>query len=130
MLKDLCLMAYLSVCRSDFRPPTTYYTSIPLVSERASNRLWDAARLREFRKRVDSGTCYLEEIDQVASSLLDGEIVELASDWLGNTVSYSLISIRRSRVHLSHFRSCKNYSRNARSVHEPLCWSVWLLTWP
>ena len=29
----------------------------------------------------------LEEVDQVASDFLDGEIVDLASDWLGNTVS-------------------------------------------
>ncbi|KAG8885976.1 hypothetical protein FRB97_008514 [Tulasnella sp. 331] len=75
---------------SEFRPPATYYTSIPLVSERATNRQWDAAKLREFRKRIDSGTCYVDEIDQVASSLMDGEIVELASDWLGNTVVQKL----------------------------------------
>lgn len=73
---------------TEFRPPATYYTSIPLVSERATNRQWDAAKLREFRKRIDSGTCYVEEIDQVAGSLMDGEIVELASDWLGNTVCF------------------------------------------
>jgi protein JSN1 len=28
-----------------------------------------------------------EEVDQVAADFLDGEIVDLASDWLGNTVS-------------------------------------------
>lgn len=28
----------------------------------------------------------VEEIDQVAADFLDGEIVDLASDWLGNTV--------------------------------------------
>jgi protein JSN1 len=27
-----------------------------------------------------------EEVDQVANDFLDGEIVDLASDWLGNTV--------------------------------------------
>lgn len=29
-----------------------------------------------------------EEIDQVAADFLDGEIVDLASDWLGNTVRF------------------------------------------
>jgi protein JSN1 len=31
----------------------------------------------------------VEEIDQVAADFLDGEIVDLASDWLGNTVCNS-----------------------------------------
>ena len=63
-----------------------YYTTIPLVSERQNNRRWDAAKLRELRKRLDSGTMTVDEIDQVAADFLDGEIVDLASDWLGNTV--------------------------------------------
>lgn len=64
-----------------------YYTTIPQVTERGNARQWDPTKLREFRKRIDSGTCSLEEVDQVAKSHMDGEIVELASDWLGNTVS-------------------------------------------
>ena len=64
-----------------------YYTTIPLVSERQHNRRWDASKLRELRKRLDSGTMTTEEVDQVAADFLDGEIVDLASDWLGNTVS-------------------------------------------
>lgn len=63
-----------------------YYTTIPLVSERPNNRRWDASKLRELRKRLDSGTMSMEETDQVAGDFLDGEIVDLASDWLGNTV--------------------------------------------
>lgn len=67
-----------------------YYSTIPLVAERAHNRRWDASKLRELRKRLDSGTCTVEEIDGVATDFLDGEIVDLASDWLGNTVSVPL----------------------------------------
>ena len=63
-----------------------YYTTIPLVSERQHNRRWDASKLRELRKRLDSGTMTTEEVDQVAADFMDGEIVDLASDWLGNTV--------------------------------------------
>ncbi|KAJ7582813.1 pumilio/RRM domain-containing protein [Mycena floridula] len=75
---------------ADFRPATTYYTAIPLVSERTHNRRWDAAKLRELRKRLDSGTMSVEEIDTTAGDFLDGEIVDLAADWLGNTVVQKL----------------------------------------
>ncbi|KAG9126372.1 hypothetical protein FRC07_003678 [Ceratobasidium sp. 392] len=75
---------------ADFRPPTMYYSTIPLVAERPHNRRWDASKLRELRKRLDSGTCGVEEIDAVAADFLDGEIVDLASDWLGNTVVQKL----------------------------------------
>ncbi|KAF9451210.1 hypothetical protein P691DRAFT_757490 [Macrolepiota fuliginosa MF-IS2] len=75
---------------AEFRPPTMYYTTIPLVSERPNNRRWDAAKLRELRKRLDSGSMGVEEIDQVTTDFMDGEIVDLASDWLGNTVVQKL----------------------------------------
>ncbi|KAI0340520.1 hypothetical protein BDW22DRAFT_1333919 [Trametopsis cervina] len=75
---------------ADFRPPTMYYTTIPLVSERPHNRRWDASKLRELRKRLDTSTITVEEIDSVAADFLDGEIVDLASDWLGNTVVQKL----------------------------------------
>lgn len=75
---------------ADFRPPTMYYTTIPLVAERQQNRRWDASKLRELRKRLDSGGMTGEEVDEVAKDFVDGEIVDLASDWLGNTVVQKL----------------------------------------
>ncbi|KAI0747952.1 hypothetical protein C8Q80DRAFT_1270408 [Daedaleopsis nitida] len=75
---------------TEFRPPTMYYTTIPLVSERPHNRRWDASKLRELRKRLDTSNITTEEIDNVAADFLDGEIVDLASDWLGNTVVQKL----------------------------------------
>ena len=36
---------------------------------------------------MDTSAISIEEIDSVAADFLDGEIVDLASDWLGNTVS-------------------------------------------
>ncbi|KAF9562144.1 hypothetical protein CPC08DRAFT_634350 [Agrocybe pediades] len=75
---------------SEFRPPTMYYTTIPLVSERPHNRRWDASKLRDLRKRLDSGTMSVDDVDQVAADFMDGEIVDLASDWLGNTVVQKL----------------------------------------
>ena len=70
-----------------------YYTTIPLVSERPHNRRWDASKLRELRKRLDTSTITTEEIDSVAADFLDGEIVDLASDWLGNTVSRCAVAL-------------------------------------
>ena len=72
---------------AEFRPPTMYYTSIPAVTDRPHPRRWDASKLRELRKRLDASTITVEEIDTVSADFLDGEIVDLASDWLGNTVS-------------------------------------------
>ena len=80
-----------------------YYTTIPLVSERQHNRRWDASKLRELRKRLDSGTMTVEEVDQVAADFLDGEIVDLASDWLGNTVR---VSETRSQHTLTMLLGC------------------------
>ncbi|KAG1750431.1 uncharacterized protein EDB91DRAFT_1303578 [Suillus paluster] len=82
-----------------------YYTTIPLVSERPNNRCWDASKLHELQKRLDSGTMTVEETDQVAGDFLDGEIVDLASDWLGNTVGIptpSPVAMARFTPHLSH----------------------------
>lgn len=75
---------------ADFRPPTMYYSTIPSVSDRPHSRRWDASKLRELRKRLDSGNMLTQEIDDVAADFLDGEIVDLASDWLGNTVVQKL----------------------------------------
>jgi protein JSN1 len=71
---------------ADFRPPTMYYTTVPLVPERPHNRHWDTSKLYELRKRIDLNTISDEEIEQVATDFLDGEMVDLASDLLGNTV--------------------------------------------
>jgi hypothetical protein len=98
----------------EFRPPTMYYSTIPLVAERPHNRRWDASKLRELRKRLDSGTCSVEEIDAVAADFLDGEIVDLASDWLGNTVRKA--PPKPWFYTNPNYRLCKNSSRNARLV--------------
>ena len=71
----------------DFRPPMMYYTSIPAAQERPpQNRRWDAAKLRDLRKRLDANVVSPQEVEDVAHDMMDGEIVDLASDWLGNTV--------------------------------------------
>lgn len=67
-----------------------YYTNIPPTVDRPNvNRRWDPAKLREFRKKLDGGGVAVPEMDEVARDMMNGEIVELASDWLGNTVCSS-----------------------------------------
>ncbi|KAG0231399.1 hypothetical protein BGW41_002199 [Actinomortierella wolfii] len=65
--------------------PITYFTSIPAVPEPSPRRRLDAPRLREIRKRLDSGHCTVKEVDALANECMD-EIVELCSDYIGNTV--------------------------------------------
>lgn len=106
-----------------------YYTTIPLVSERPNNRRWDASKLRELRKRLDSGTMSVEETDQVAGDFLDGEIVDLASDWLGNTVGIPQYGqLHAFSLKTSH-RLFKSYSRNAPQVQDLQCWNESRLIW-
>lgn len=104
-----------------------YYTTIPLVAERPHNRRWDASKLRELRKRLDTSTITVEEIDNVAADFLDGEIVDLASDWLGNTVGFRSAMIFSSAQFLCH-RSFKSCLRSARLDLGSPCWSVLPLT--
>ena len=95
-----------------------YYTTIPLVSERPHNRRWDASKLRELRKRLDTSTITTEEIDNVAADFLDGEIVDLASDLLGNTVGgpYVTMWVRLLTLVWDRrlFRSCSRSAPLAR----------------
>lgn len=93
-----------------------YYSTIPLVAERPHNRRWDASKLRDLRKRLDSGTCGVEEIDAVAADFLDGEIVDLASDWLGNTVCL-LVSMFKPWLLLTKMTG------GAKTIREMLSWA-------
>jgi protein JSN1 len=66
-----------------------YATEVPAVPEASHNRVHDAPRLREIRKRIDNNTMSAQEIEEVALGMLP-EIAELASDYLGNTVVQKL----------------------------------------
>ncbi|KAI8597747.1 hypothetical protein EDD21DRAFT_384618 [Dissophora ornata] len=69
--------------------PVVYFTSIPPVAEPSPHRRLDAPRLREIRKRLDSGHCTQKELDNLSNECLD-ECVELCSDYIGNTVMQKL----------------------------------------
>jgi len=66
-----------------------YQDEIPTVSEPNHNRVHDAPRLREIRKRIDNNSCSPMEIESIAMEMLP-EVAELASDYLGNTVVQKL----------------------------------------
>lgn len=67
----------------------TLEKDIPTIPEPSPHRLYDAPRLRDIRKRIDSGVCGVQEMEQTALEMLP-EIAELASDYLGNTVVQKL----------------------------------------
>ncbi|KAF9115553.1 hypothetical protein BGX27_007440 [Mortierella sp. AM989] len=69
--------------------PITYFSSIPPVAEPSPHRRLDAPRLREIRKRLDSGHCTQKELDNLSNECMD-ECVELCSDYIGNTVMQKL----------------------------------------
>ncbi|KAL2315564.1 Pumilio domain-containing protein C56F2.08c [Schizosaccharomyces pombe] len=53
--------------------------------ETLRSRQFEASKLREIRKNIDSGFYTQEEIEVIARSMLD-DVAELSSDYLGNTV--------------------------------------------
>ncbi|KAI8989940.1 hypothetical protein BDB01DRAFT_779383 [Pilobolus umbonatus] len=67
------------------RLPQTYYHSIPAAPELGQTRKVDISRLRDIRKRLDSGHVPNKELETIAVECID-ELVELCSDHIGNTV--------------------------------------------
>ncbi|KAG0175695.1 hypothetical protein DFQ28_006884 [Apophysomyces sp. BC1034] len=70
------------------RVPLSYCSVIPSVPELSSDRILEPLRLREMRKRLESGQA-LQDVESIAAECMD-EIVELCSDYIGNTVVQKL----------------------------------------
>lgn len=93
---------------------TTDFGPLP---EPLSTREFDAPRLRELRKSIDSGQMSDLEIEQLVLAMLD-EIPELSSDYLGNTIVQKLfehassvikdIMLRKTSVYLTSMGVHKN----------------------
>lgn len=62
---------------------------IASIPEPTHNRVHDAPRLREIRKRIDNNSCTQPEVESIAIDMLP-EVAELSSDYLGNTVVQKL----------------------------------------
>ncbi|GMK59629.1 hypothetical protein CspeluHIS016_0802350 [Cutaneotrichosporon spelunceum] len=74
---------------AEVRPPVTYYTTIPVIGDRQNMRRFDVARLRDMRKRLDSGNASQEEVDNITRELLE-DSADLSSDYIGNTIIQKL----------------------------------------
>ena len=80
---------------SEFRPPVTYYTSITNVLERPSRR-FDAALLKDVRRRLDSGQCSQEEIDELTIDMTE-EAAEVSQ--INQTLCRFLLMLARRGLH-------------------------------
>ncbi|ORY22688.1 hypothetical protein BCR39DRAFT_473742 [Naematelia encephala] len=73
---------------ADNRPPTTYYTSIPIITDRQMRR-FDATKLKELRRKLDAGQMAQAEVDAISTELME-DTAELSSDYIGNTIIQKL----------------------------------------
>ncbi|KAH8653233.1 hypothetical protein BGZ60DRAFT_180906 [Tricladium varicosporioides] len=66
-----------------------FQAEIPPIPESSPNRVHDAPKLRDIRKRIDNQSWSAAEIEGIAMDMLP-EIAELSPDYLGNTVVQKL----------------------------------------
>ncbi|RAL60546.1 hypothetical protein DID88_009742 [Monilinia fructigena] len=66
-----------------------WQSEIPAIPEPSHNRVHDAPKLRDIRKRIDNQSWSPAEIEAIAMEMLE-EVAELSSDYLGNTVVQKL----------------------------------------
>jgi protein JSN1 len=66
-----------------------FEAEIPAIPEPSPNRVHDAPKLRDIRKRIDNQSWSQAEIEGIAAEMLP-EIAELSPDYLGNTVVQKL----------------------------------------
>ena len=98
--------------RTEPRASSTYYASIPMISDRLTRR-FDSARLKELRKQLDSGLCSQDEIDSIAHDLLE-ESADVSEDFLQAGIVVDSHSSRATTSGIQSFR-------NSSSVPHPLC---------
>ncbi|KAL7416118.1 hypothetical protein BDY24DRAFT_413024 [Mrakia frigida] len=110
---------------AEFATPATYYTAIPLINDRTLNRRFDAAKLREIKKRLENPACSIEDFDEVANEVMD-DAVDLSSDHIGNTViqkvyekcspALKLMLLERIAPHLAAIGCHKNGTWAAQKI--------------
>ena len=75
-----------AVSTLETQEPRSYHASIPPVGDGGRpSRRFDNARFRELRKNIESGQMSQAQVDTIAMDHL-GVIVELSSNYIGNTV--------------------------------------------
>lgn len=98
------------------------YQEVPITTESASARRYDAPKLRDIRKRIDNGDWTQPEIEGIALDMLD-EIAELASDYLGNTVVQKLFEFSSEAVKLQMLDCIAPYLAEI-GVHKNGTWAA------
>lgn len=108
------------------RIPIKYLSTIPPVLEFSAERKLGPLRLREIRKTLDNGNA-IPNVEQIAQECMT-EVVELCSDYIGNTVAQKLFEyccedtklamIKRIAPHLASIGVHKNGTWAAQKIIE------------
>ncbi|KAF2834380.1 hypothetical protein M501DRAFT_944267 [Patellaria atrata CBS 101060] len=104
------------IAYNDYRP------EIPQIPEPSHNRVHDAPRLREIRKRIDNNSCSQADIEEIAVNMLP-EIAELSSDYLGNTVVQKLFEFCSETVKEAMLREISPHMAEI-GVHKNGTWAA------
>ena len=91
------------------------------LPEPIATREFDAPRLRELRKNIDSGQMSDLEIEQLVLAMLD-ELPELSSDYLGNTIVQKLFEHASSVIKDIMLRKTSTYL-TSMGVHKNGTWA-------
>ncbi|KAK9490491.1 hypothetical protein V1508DRAFT_399838 [Lipomyces doorenjongii] len=101
---------------------TSFIEELPALPDPNPNRVYDAPKLRDIRKRIDNGSCSVSEIEAAAVDMLD-EIAELASDYLGNTVVQKLFDNCSEEVKTKMLRRLAPYLAQL-GIHKNGTWAA------
>ncbi|KAI9485173.1 MAG: hypothetical protein EXX96DRAFT_475904 [Benjaminiella poitrasii] len=106
------------------RNPIHYFPTIPTVPEFNADRKLSPLRLREIKKGLDNGQV-IQNIESIAQECIE-EIVELCSDYIGNTVvqkffdycsdNTKLAMLKRIAPHLASIGIHKNGTWAAQKI--------------
>ncbi|KAK6501568.1 hypothetical protein TWF481_009404 [Arthrobotrys musiformis] len=99
----------------------SFADEIPSIQEPSHNRVHDAPKLRDIRKRIDNNTCSQAEIEEIAEGMLD-EISELSSDYLGNTVVQKLFEFCSEEVKMKMLKKISPHLAEI-GVHKNGTWA-------
>ncbi|CEJ02622.1 hypothetical protein RMCBS344292_16622 [Rhizopus microsporus] len=103
------------------RVPIQYSSFMPPVPEFNSDRKVRPLRLREIRKGLDTGLL-LSEIESIAEECME-EIVELCSDYIGNTVVQKIFEYGSEDTKLALLKTIAPYLASI-GVHKNGTWAA------
>ncbi|GAA5795519.1 hypothetical protein HPULCUR_000877 [Helicostylum pulchrum] len=103
------------------RNPITYFSVIPSVPEFGTDRILGPLRLREIRKMLENGQA-LPGIEYIAQECMP-EIVELCSDYIGNTVVQKLFEFCSEETKLNMIERIAPYLASI-GIHKNGTWAA------